>query len=86
MKILTIEGMFIFAEVLAQYLESQLSRAALLKELSPEKLPVKLDDVWVPDYAFRISYLTGFFYHIGTSGFLVASLNPKMRITSITFA
>jgi hypothetical protein len=37
--------MFIFAKVLAEYLESQLSRADLLAELNPAKLPVKLDDV-----------------------------------------
>jgi hypothetical protein len=43
--VLTLAGMFIFAEVLAKYLESQLSRAALLAELHPAKLPVKLDDV-----------------------------------------
>jgi hypothetical protein len=37
--------MFIFAEVLAKYLHGQLSKAALLEELKPAKLPVKLDDV-----------------------------------------
>jgi hypothetical protein len=43
--ILMFPGMFIFAEVLAKYLEGQLSRAALLAELNPATLPVKLDDV-----------------------------------------
>lgn len=43
--VLTSAGMFIFAEVLAKHLESQLSRAALLIELDPAKLPVQLDDV-----------------------------------------
>lgn len=37
--------MFIFAEVLAKYLHSQLNRESLLAELDPAKLPVKLDDV-----------------------------------------
>ncbi|CAG8962046.1 hypothetical protein HYFRA_00005088 [Hymenoscyphus fraxineus] len=40
------QGMFIFAEVLAKYLESQLDRAGLLSELHPAKLPVQLDDVY----------------------------------------
>jgi hypothetical protein len=45
--------MFIFAEVLAKYLEGQLTRAALLEELNPAKLPVKLDDVYVaPESSF----------------------------------
>jgi hypothetical protein len=42
---LTLPGMFIFAEVLAKYLEGQLTRADLLEELNPAKLPVQLDDV-----------------------------------------
>jgi hypothetical protein len=37
--------MFIFAEVLAKYLEGKLSRVDLLAELNPAKLPVTLDDV-----------------------------------------
>ena len=39
--------MFIFAELFAKYLEDQVSRAALLQELDPVKLPVKLDHVCV---------------------------------------
>lgn len=38
-------GMFIFAELFAKYLEDQLSRAEVLAELDPAKLPVKLDHV-----------------------------------------
>jgi len=37
--------MFIFADLFAKYLEDQLSRTALLEELSPVKLPVNLDHV-----------------------------------------
>ncbi|KAH8586238.1 hypothetical protein B0O99DRAFT_644911 [Bisporella sp. PMI_857] len=40
------QGMFIFAEVLAKYLEIQLTRSALLEELHPDKLPIKLDEVY----------------------------------------
>ena len=43
--VLTVLGMFIFAEVWAKYLHGQLSKAALLEELKPAKLPVELDDV-----------------------------------------
>ncbi|KAI0861632.1 hypothetical protein F4860DRAFT_475705 [Xylaria cubensis] len=39
-------GMFIFADLFAKYLEAQLSRAALLEELDPSKLPVSLDHVY----------------------------------------
>ncbi|KAI0546033.1 hypothetical protein F4679DRAFT_559170 [Xylaria curta] len=39
-------GMFIFADLFAKYLEAQLSRAALLAELDPSKLPVSLDHVY----------------------------------------
>lgn len=41
--ILTDLGMFIFAELFAKYLEDQISQAALIEELKPEKLPVNLD-------------------------------------------
>ena len=44
-SILTAVGMFIFAEMFADYLEDQLNTANLLAELDPSKLPVKLDDV-----------------------------------------
>ncbi|KAK3377270.1 hypothetical protein B0T24DRAFT_237594 [Lasiosphaeria ovina] len=40
------QGMFIFAELFARYLDDQFSRANLLDELSPERLPVKLDHVY----------------------------------------
>ncbi|KAI9148085.1 DNA repair protein RAD5B [Paramyrothecium foliicola] len=40
------QGMFIFAELFAKYLENQVSRADLLEELEPTKLPVKLDHVY----------------------------------------
>lgn len=43
--ILMVLGMFIFAELFAKYLEDQISRAALIEELKPEKLPVNLDHV-----------------------------------------
>ncbi|RWA12212.1 hypothetical protein EKO27_g2917 [Xylaria grammica] len=39
-------GMFIFADLLAKYLEAQLNRAALLRELDPSRLPVDLDHVY----------------------------------------
>ncbi|KAI0100545.1 hypothetical protein GGR51DRAFT_532387 [Nemania sp. FL0031] len=39
-------GMFIFADLFSKYLESQLSRAALLSQLDPNKLPVGLDHVY----------------------------------------
>ncbi|KAJ8132836.1 hypothetical protein O1611_g785 [Lasiodiplodia mahajangana] len=39
-------GMFIFADLFSKYLESQLSKAALLAELDPNKLPVSLDHVY----------------------------------------
>lgn len=39
--------MFIFAELFAKYLEDQLNRAALLEELDPVKLPVRLDNLSV---------------------------------------
>ncbi|KAI1130797.1 hypothetical protein F5Y10DRAFT_275838 [Nemania abortiva] len=38
--------MFIFADLFSKYLESQLSTAALLSELDPNKLPVSLDQVY----------------------------------------
>lgn len=38
-------GMFIFADLFARYLESQASRAALMEQLDPAKLPVNLDHV-----------------------------------------
>ncbi|TGJ85994.1 hypothetical protein E0Z10_g2737 [Xylaria hypoxylon] len=40
------QGMFIFADLFAKYLEAQLSKAALLAELDPNKLPVTLDHVY----------------------------------------
>ncbi|KAH7329590.1 hypothetical protein B0I35DRAFT_420512 [Stachybotrys elegans] len=40
------QGMFIFAELFAKYLEDQVNRADLFKELEPNKLPVKLDHVY----------------------------------------
>ncbi|KAK3342072.1 hypothetical protein B0T25DRAFT_358324 [Lasiosphaeria hispida] len=40
------QGMFIFAELFAKYLEGQFSRAKLLEELDPAKLPVDLDHVY----------------------------------------
>ncbi|KAK3389796.1 hypothetical protein B0H63DRAFT_104197 [Podospora didyma] len=40
------QGMFIFAELFAKYLNDQLSTSALMKELEPDKLPVKLDHVY----------------------------------------
>ncbi|RYP61328.1 hypothetical protein DL771_010167 [Monosporascus sp. 5C6A] len=40
------QGMFIFAELFAKYLEAQVNRADVLKELDPAKLPVKLDHVY----------------------------------------
>ncbi|KAI1311218.1 hypothetical protein F5Y03DRAFT_324179 [Xylaria venustula] len=40
------QGMFIFADLFAKYLESQLTKAALLEELNPSKLPVTLDHVY----------------------------------------
>ncbi|KAI0438618.1 hypothetical protein F4803DRAFT_534503 [Xylaria telfairii] len=39
-------GMFIFADLFAKYLEAQLSKAALLAELDPSKLPVSLDHLY----------------------------------------
>ncbi len=36
-------AMFIFAELMAKYLEEQPSRYALLEEFKPSKLPAKLD-------------------------------------------
>ncbi|KAI1749840.1 hypothetical protein F4782DRAFT_511720 [Xylaria castorea] len=39
-------GMFIFADLFAKYLEAQPSKAALLAELDPSKLPVSLDHVY----------------------------------------
>jgi hypothetical protein len=39
--------MFIFAELMAKYLEDQPHRASLLEELGPERFPVKLDTVCV---------------------------------------
>ncbi|GAW20388.1 hypothetical protein ANO14919_098940 [Xylariales sp. No.14919] len=39
-------GMFIFADLLAKYLEAQFNRAALLRELDPSRLPVNLDHVY----------------------------------------
>ncbi|KAI1170610.1 hypothetical protein F4777DRAFT_583757 [Nemania sp. FL0916] len=38
--------MFIFADLFARYLESQPSRAALLEQLAPARLPVELDHVY----------------------------------------
>ncbi|KAI0971965.1 hypothetical protein F4678DRAFT_430685 [Xylaria arbuscula] len=40
------QGMFIFADLFAKYLEIQLTKAALLEELDPSKLPVTLDHVY----------------------------------------
>ncbi|KAI8631124.1 hypothetical protein F5Y19DRAFT_473523 [Xylariaceae sp. FL1651] len=40
------QGMFIFADLFAKYLEDQLDRSALLLELHPAKLPVSLDHVY----------------------------------------
>ncbi|KAK0705713.1 hypothetical protein B0H67DRAFT_498262 [Lasiosphaeris hirsuta] len=40
------QGMFIFAELFAKFLESQFSRAKLLEELDPAKLPVDLNHVY----------------------------------------
>jgi hypothetical protein len=37
--------MFIFAELLARYLDDQFSRANLVDELRPDRLPIKLDHV-----------------------------------------
>lgn len=42
---LMVIGMFIFAELFSKYLEAQLNRDDLLKELDPSNLPVKLDHV-----------------------------------------
>ncbi|KAK3294357.1 uncharacterized protein B0H64DRAFT_324187 [Chaetomium fimeti] len=39
-------GMFIFAELFAKYLEDQFSRDHLLNELNPDRFPVKLDHVY----------------------------------------
>ena len=50
--------MFIFAELFAKYLESQFSRAALLNELDPHKLPVELDHVCVLLFEAMMDTLT----------------------------
>jgi hypothetical protein len=42
---ITSVGMFIFAELLAKYLQDQPTIEALLRELDPAKLPVKLNHV-----------------------------------------
>ena len=39
--------MFIFAELMAKFLEDQPNQASLLKEIHPERFPVKLDTVCV---------------------------------------
>lgn len=46
--------MFIFADLFAKYLEAQLSKAALLAELDPNKLPVSLDQLYVYSTLFFI--------------------------------
>ena len=38
-------GMFIFAELMAQYLENLPNRDLLIEELKPDRFPVKLDAV-----------------------------------------
>ncbi|PGH01881.1 hypothetical protein AJ80_08953 [Polytolypa hystricis UAMH7299] len=40
------QGMFIFAELFAKYLEDQPNKTALQEELDPAKLPVNLDNVY----------------------------------------
>ena len=50
--------MFIFAEMLAKYLQDQPSKKALLDELDPSKLPVKLDHVYVSSTNYIIPHKT----------------------------
>jgi hypothetical protein len=40
-------GMFIFAELLAKFLEGLPTREDLYQELDPAKFPIKLDQVYV---------------------------------------
>ncbi|KAI0123678.1 hypothetical protein BJ170DRAFT_640053 [Xylariales sp. AK1849] len=40
------KGMFLFAKLLAEFMIDQPSRDALIKELDPTRLPIKLDDMY----------------------------------------